>query len=106
MRRSSGVAAPARRDLRLALLGGCCTALGGACLLLVACAGTTPRAEPEAPAIAAPLPTPAIEVPAPAPVRPALPVMAPASESPWPRLRASFELPGCGYNAQVKHWTH
>lgn len=29
----------------------------------------------------------------------------PASESPWPRLRASFELPGCGYNAQVKRWT-
>jgi membrane-bound lytic murein transglycosylase D len=106
MSRSPAVAASSRRDLRLALLGACCTALGGACLLLVACAETTPRAEPETPAVVAPVPAPAIEVPSPAPVRPGIPVMAPASESPWPRLRASFELPGCGYNAQVKHWTH
>ena len=90
------------RDLRLAVFGGCCTSLGGACLLLAACAGNAPRIEP------APLLSPA-PVPLPAPAPPPAPVLptaaAPLPESPWPRLRATFELPACDYNAAVKHWT-
>lgn len=49
-----------------------------------------------------------VETPPPPPPPPALSTRAPSAptiESPWARLRASFELPGCGYNAQVLHWT-
>jgi membrane-bound lytic murein transglycosylase D len=89
------------RDLRLAVFGGCCTALGGACLLLAACAGNAPRTEP------APPPVTTVEpAAAPAKPEPQMPIAtAPGAESPWPRLRASFELPACDYNASVQHWT-
>jgi membrane-bound lytic murein transglycosylase D len=86
----------------LAVFGSCCTALGGAVLLLVACSVDSPRVEPVSPAP----PTPATE-PVAVPARElARPVAAPVPESasPWPRLRASFELPGCDYNASVQHW--
>lgn len=88
--------------MRLALFGACCTTLGGACLLLAACAGNAPRIEP------VPEPAPTVAPgPAVAPIpEPALPVAtAPAAESPWPRLRATFEIPACNYNASVQHWT-
>jgi len=94
-------AASTARDLRLALFGGCCTAIGGACLLLAACASgptyTAAPAEPEA--VAAP-PT------APAPAPPPLPakVAAQPVPSPWPRLRARFAMPGCDYSPSVQHW--
>jgi membrane-bound lytic murein transglycosylase D len=89
------------RDLRLAVFGGCCTALGGACLLLAACAGNMTREEPVA--ALPPAPIAALEPPPP----PAAMTTAPPAqiESPWPRLRASFELPGCNYNASVQRWT-
>ena len=101
MTRPPATAGRSARDLRLAVLGGCCTALGGACLLLAACAGDAPRNEPVA------APAPAVSVPAPEPAKPPPPPPArPATttQSPWPRLRASFELPGCDYSTLEKHW--
>ncbi|HSE13412.1 MAG TPA: transglycosylase SLT domain-containing protein [Rudaea sp.] len=96
-------AAGTARDLGLALFGGCCTAIGGACLLLAACAtGPTynaPPAEPEPIAAQPPVP-PAAPAPAPAPVQVGTQPVA----SPWPRLRARFSMPGCDYNASVQHW--
>jgi membrane-bound lytic murein transglycosylase D len=99
---ADAITASTARDLRLAVFGGCCTALGGACLLLAACAGNAPRMEPVAPA-----PIVTVEpVTAPAATESEVPVIpAPPAESPWPRLRATFELPGCDYNASVQHWT-
>ena len=94
--------AGSRRDLRLAYLGGGCTTLGSACLLLAACAGNAPRVEAPVPAESPPIPVQA--QPAPAPATPA-PAQAAPIESPWPQLRASFVMPGCGYNAAVLHWT-
>ena len=93
-------AGPSVRDLRLAVFGGSCTALG-ACLLLAACAGNVRREEPAAPAaaVSAVAPEP---LPQPAQASPAAP---PQADSPWPRLRASFELPGCDYSASVQRWT-
>lgn len=88
--------------MRLALFGACCTALGGACLLLAACATSptynTAPAEPEP--IAAP--PPAAPAPVPAPVPPK--VAAQPVPSPWPRLRARFSMPGCDYSPSVQHW--
>jgi hypothetical protein len=46
VKRRAGTAAGSRRDLRLAVFGGCCTALGGAFLLLAACTVDSPRIEP------------------------------------------------------------
>jgi membrane-bound lytic murein transglycosylase D len=103
VKRLADSAAGSGRDLRLAVFGGGCTALGGAFLLLAACTVDSPRIESASPAP----PSPPVEsAPAPKP-EPAHPVVAPvaASESPWPRLRATFELPGCDYNASVQHWT-
>ena len=90
------------RDLRLALFGGCCTALGAACLLLAACAsGPTYNAAPAEPdAVAAPPAAPAVAPPAPLPSK----VAAQPIPSPWPRLRARFAMPGCDYSPAVQHW--
>jgi peptidoglycan lytic transglycosylase D len=93
---------PRGRDLRLALLGSCCTALGGACLLLAACAGNAPRQEP----VAAPAPTVSTPTPEPAPPPPPPRQQPAAVPSPWPRLRATFELPGCDYSPLEKRWVH
>jgi membrane-bound lytic murein transglycosylase D len=102
VRRSRFIGGSRARDLRLAVFGGCCTTLGGACLLLAACAGNAPRVEPVTalPPATVPAPTPA---PAPEPTLPA--ALPPAPTSPWPRLRATFEIPACDYNAAVQHWT-
>ena len=103
MNRSGRSASVARRgfapvrDWRMAILGGGCTALGGACLLLAAC-GTAPRK----PVLAAPGPEPAtalarIESPPPPTVR------VPVGElSPWAQLRSRFALPDCDYNDDVR----
>ena len=103
VRRPRFVGESKARDLRLAVFGACCTTLGGACLLLAACAGNAPRVEPVA-APATPPPAPAQEAAAPPP-KPVLPAAPPAPASPWPRLRATFEIPACNYNAAVQHWT-
>lgn len=88
---------PPARDWRMAALGGGCTALGAACLLLAAC-GTAPRK----PTIAAKNAEPAA---APARVESRLPssaVPAAATElSPWTQLRGRFALPDCDYSADV-----
>lgn len=88
------------RDLRLAVIGGCCTTLGCACLLLAACAGNTPKAPSQAP-----IPEPVAPPPtAPEPPSPAPPAEV-ATPAPWPRLRASFEMPGCDYSPAVQNWS-
>ncbi|MDE2258579.1 MAG: transglycosylase SLT domain-containing protein, partial [Xanthomonadaceae bacterium] len=87
------------RDWRMAVLGGSCTTLGAACLLLAACS-TAPRK----PQIAAQTPehatAPARVVSRPAPSA----APAPAVEiSPWAQLRSHFTLPDCDYNPDVSH---
>src|SRR5215469_13152935 len=82
------------RDWRMAVLGGGCTTLGAACLLLAACS-----AAPNKPSITAREPEPAS-----IPVRsdsgpPASPTPAPAVQlSPWARLSSRFVLPDCDYS--------
>jgi membrane-bound lytic murein transglycosylase D len=94
---------PRARDLRLAVLGGCCTSLGAACLLLAACATTSPRPESAPPLLPV---APALRQPDMAVAEFAAPdVATPALQSPWPHLRATFVLPTCGYNAAVRRWT-
>jgi membrane-bound lytic murein transglycosylase D len=92
--------------LRLALFGGCCTALGGACLLLAACAsGPTYNAAPAAgpePVAAPPPPPPAV---APAPP----PLASKVAANRFHRLGrafARFAMPGCGHSPSVQHWAH
>ena len=85
------------RDWRMAVVGGGCTALGAACLLLAAC-GSAPRK----PAPAASEPETAA---APMRVEPSLVRAAaatPAAElSPWAQLSSRFALPDCDYNPDV-----
>jgi membrane-bound lytic murein transglycosylase D len=88
--------------MRLAYFGGGCSALGGACLLLAACAGNAPRMEPMPPPAAAAPATTAQESAAPVVAEPATSTPV---ESPWPQLRATFAMPGCDYNPSVRHWT-
>ena len=91
----------ARGDVRLAVFGGLCSSLGVACLLLAACTGTSPRREAPLPA-----PPPASETPPTAlPPLNASPPETVAPESPWPRLRSTFALHDCDYNASVQRWT-
>jgi membrane-bound lytic murein transglycosylase D len=70
--------------------------------LLAACAAPSTR-PPASPAAST---SPAAALPT-APVAPASsPAAADADRmaSPWPRLRASFAMPGCDYRPQVQHW--
>jgi membrane-bound lytic murein transglycosylase D len=103
--RGGAIIGRGNRDLRLAVFG-CCSAVGGLCLLLAACAGNAPHVEQATPtpeiAPAPPATTAAVAAPE-STTAPAPPAQ---SESPWPRLRASFELPGCDFNPSVQHWTH
>jgi membrane-bound lytic murein transglycosylase D len=93
------------RDLRLAVFGAGCTALGGVCLLLAACSTDGTRPEHPAPQPAVP-PTVAMPVPAPPAPEEEKPVSTPAPlQSPWPRLRATFVLPACDFDASVRRWT-
>jgi len=84
------------------VFGGLCSSLGAACLLLAACSGNEPRREP-------PLPAPPRANPeTPATALPTLQVSPPESvapESPWPRLRSTFALHDCDFNASVERWT-
>ena len=88
---------PQARDWRMAALGGSCTTLGAACLLLAACS-TAPRK----PALAARVPEAGV-APARVESRPpptATPV--PTAElSPWAQLRNRFALPDCDYSPDV-----
>src|SRR5579871_3406815 len=98
------------RDWRLAALGGSCTALGIACLMLAACSTTPMRSSlpaSEAPivaATAAPAEVAEAAPPADATASAAAPV--PGVPSPWQRLRYRFGMPGCDYNPAVRHWAH
>jgi membrane-bound lytic murein transglycosylase D len=96
------IAPKTARDLRLALFGACCTALGGACLLLAACA--TGPAYKSTPAEPEPVSAPAPAAPAPPPAPLPAKVAAQPVPSPWPRLRARFSMPGCDYSPAVQHW--
>ncbi|MDR3388899.1 MAG: transglycosylase SLT domain-containing protein [Rudaea sp.] len=95
------------RDWRMAALGGSCSALGTACLLLVACSSNPPK--PGAPpagsaqSTASIVETP-VASPVPAPPKEQSPSV-PAS-SPWDRLRHRFAMPGCEYSPAVQHWAH
>jgi membrane-bound lytic murein transglycosylase D len=84
------------RDWRLAVLGGGCTVLGSACLLLAACSSNPNRPRTQAPPPASE--TTIVPV-APAPVEPTQvePVALPLG-SPWSRLRQRFSLSACDYN--------
>jgi membrane-bound lytic murein transglycosylase D len=89
----------------MAALGSGCTALGTACLLLVACSSNPSRPAQlqsvSAPVEAAPL---AAVVPTPTPTpTPALPATQP-NVTPWDRLRQRFAMPGCDYSPAVAHW--
>lgn len=89
--------------MRLAVFGSCCTALGGACLLLAACATTSPR--PEVSGVTELLPLQAsVALPEPSPA--SILITSPGIDSPWPRLRETFVLPACDYNPAVRRWTH
>ena len=84
------------RDWRMAVLGGSCTALGAACLLLAACS-TAPRKPQTASHESFPPPAPALVQPAPpAPAAPA------AETSAWALLRGRFTLPDCDYSDEVR----
>jgi membrane-bound lytic murein transglycosylase D len=90
------------RDWRLGALGASCTALGIACLMLVACSATPTRPPPLT--VSAPEPT-TVAVP-PAPIPQSTPSERPAQPlSPWERIRRRFAMPGCDYNPAVRHWT-
>jgi len=99
-----------RRDWRLAAFGSSCTALGVACLMLVACSATPVRQAPNsAAAIASATSTAGEPAPPPPPevsVAAAGSAPAPQITSPWVRLRQSFAMQGCDYNAAVRHWAH
>ena len=111
LRLPRGVRSDARaagRDWRLAALGGSCTALGIACLMLVACSATPMRPSPAT--LAPPAPLPPVEAAtqqSTAALSPTLPGTAPAPlPSPWERLRHRFAMPGCDYNPAVRRWAH
>ncbi|MBS0556111.1 MAG: transglycosylase SLT domain-containing protein [Proteobacteria bacterium] len=87
----------------MAVLGGGCTALGAACLLLAACS-TTPRK----PLVAAPAPEPVIAPVGamPAPVDTQTPAAVEDTSS-WTRLSRRFTFDDCGYSpdvARLAHW--
>lgn len=88
------------RDWRMAALGGSCTTLGAACVLLAAC--TTNSVKPHIATTPTPTPT-ANNAPAAAPAAPVSAAPA-AAVSPWVALRARFALSDCDYNAAVLHW--
>jgi len=88
------------RDWRMAALGSSCSALGIACLLLVACSGNPPRREFAAQAEAAP--ESAATVPQASPAPPPEHAATAAVTSPWPRLRQRMMMPGCEYGTAVR----
>jgi membrane-bound lytic murein transglycosylase D len=86
---------------RLAAFGGGCTIAGSACLLLAACSTTPGKPSmPKTETVA--------EAPAASPVE-SHPVVtepeAPATLSPWVRIRQRFALSDCDYNPAVTQWS-
>jgi membrane-bound lytic murein transglycosylase D len=88
-------------DWRLAAFGSGCAIAGSACLLLAACStnpgkSSTAQALPSATMPSAPEPLPWEGT-----------NFAPAADLPlWTRLRQTFALDACDYNAQVTQWSH
>ncbi len=94
------------RDWRLAAIGGGCSVLGTACLLLAAC-GVSPSRPSPSPLAPAPAPAPELATPNATPAATPLPPLQPeplVELSPWQRLRKRFVMPGCDYNPAVQHW--
>jgi membrane-bound lytic murein transglycosylase D len=88
----------------MAALGGSCSALGTACLLLVACSSNPPK--PTALPTAPPLPSaPIVQAPV-APPMPSAKRQPVIPSSPWDRLRQRFAMPACDYSPAVQHWAH
>ena len=97
----------AKRDWRMAVVSGCCCALGCACVLLAACSESPVR----------PLPIvsePPASLPTPAPERVVVPEISLPSEStlperiasPWQRLRSRYAMPGCDYSPMVQRFAN
>jgi len=94
---------PTPRDRwRLAAIGACCTTLGSACLLLAACSTATVRKPTPSTALEPAPPPIATAAPAPLTTAPSISTTANAFESPWPRLRARYAMPGCDADPGVR----
>ncbi|MBS0591074.1 MAG: transglycosylase SLT domain-containing protein [Proteobacteria bacterium] len=89
-----------RRKQRLLTLSACCATLGSALILLAACSTPVVRPSGAIPVVMAPVAAPQATAIAEKSVAQE-PV---ALASPWPRLRARFELPGCDYSPDVRQF--